>query len=214
MPSDRLDVVMRSGCHFSPPRHAPAGSTEGAPFAPQPRQQPPISSVERCLQAGLIAGILGYAVVAVFFAVESLIEGRSTFDIAALLRGTLFFGTHPGPNEMIIVGPVFPYSGPRLVTFLAAGVFIAWLASNAERAPRVWLVALMLLLFVAAPVMGVPILFEERVQAELSPLIVVIATSLSALAMGMYLWKVNPWLRAAMDERAIDSVNAEADDLQ
>jgi hypothetical protein len=205
VPNDGLDQVGRALRYSTLPRHPSAPAIRGAPFAPEPSKQPETSTVERCLQAGLIAGILGYAVVAVFFAATSMIEGRSPFDVAALLGGTLFFGTHGGPDAMIITGPVLGYSGPRLVTFLAAGVFIAWLASNADRAPRVWLVALMLLLFIAAPVMGVPILFEAQVQAELSPGLVMVATSLAALAMGTYLWKVYPALRAtkqAPDERS------------
>src|SRR5215216_5874881 len=121
-----LDVVARAVFHSSW-RHPSAPAVKRGAVAPEPATQPESSFVERTLQVGLIAGIIGYAVVAVFFASTSRLAGHSSFDIAALLRGTLFFGTHQGPSEMTVTGPVFAYSGPRLVTFLAAGVFIAWL---------------------------------------------------------------------------------------
>jgi len=175
------------------------GSTDAADGAPAASQRSP--QVTRTLappiQTGLIAGMLGYVVAAVFFASIGMIEGRSTFDIATVLRGTLFMGTPTGADAMIVTGPVFAYNGPRLVTFLVAGVLIAWLASVAQRAPQVWLVAFMLLLFVAAPVLGVPTVFELEVQAALPAWVITTAMTVAALAMALYLRHVYPALRGA-----------------
>jgi hypothetical protein len=181
------------------PRYATAisfrNTAGGAPAASQRSAEAEPRAFERTVQAGLITGALGYAVAAVFFTVTGIIEGRSSFDIAALLRGTLFLGTPPSADAVIVTGPVFAYNGPRLVTFLLAGVFIAWLASMTERAPRLSLVSFMLLLFVAAPVLGVPTVFERGVQSQLSPWVITTAMTLATLAMGLYLRQVYPALR-------------------
>ena len=206
MPRQRLNAAVRAA--RGPIQASPSPTN---PIGDPPRRlerpaKPESSRTERLFQAGLVAGTIGYAVAALFFAVAGLLDGQSSFDIATVLRGTLFFGTHAGPDAMVITGPVFDYNGPRLITFLIAGVFITWLASEAERAPQVWLVAFMLLLFVAAPVLGVPTVFEEKVQAELSPWVVTVATSLASLAMAAYLWTVYPTLRVAVrgkDARSI-----------
>ena len=194
MPNHRLSTVVGASPECPPARQSRATPSESA--AGKVESVEPARSVERFLQAGLIAGMIGYMVAAVFFAVTSVLDGQSSFDTASLLRGTLFLGTESGADTMSF-GPVV-YNGPRLVTFLVAGVFIAWLASVAERGPQVWLVAFMLLLFVAAPALGLPTVFEEEVQAELSPLVITAATTLAAAAMGVYLWRSYPSLRAAL----------------
>ena len=193
MPNHRRAVVMGAS-PFCTQASDSADAAGGAPAAAQSSPQVK-RTLEPPIQTGLIAGMLGYVVAAGFFAVTGLMEGSSSFDIATVLRGTLFVGTPAGADAMIVTGPVFAYNGPRLVTFLVAGVLIAWLASNAERAPQVWLMAFMLLLFVAAPVLGVPTLFELEVQAALPPWVITAAMTLAAGAMALYLRHVYPALR-------------------
>jgi hypothetical protein len=195
MPKHRLSTVEGASPECPPARQSPATSHKSSAGKLERVRPVATGSVERFLQAGLIAGIIGYMVAAVIFAVTTVLDGHSSFDTASLLRGTLFLNSEPGADTMSF-GPVV-YNGPRLVTFLVAGVFIAWLASVAERAPQVWLVAFMLLLFVAAPALGLPTVFEKEVQAELSPWVITAATTLAAAAMGVYLWRSYPSLRAA-----------------
>lgn len=198
MPNHKQAVVVGVSPCCAPASDAPAATANGGPVAAGRRRQPETSSVEQSLRTGLIAGSIGYAVAAVFFAVAGALEGRSSFDIATLLRGTLFVGTGSGQDAMVVTEPVVSYNGARLVTFLVAGVFIAWLASIAERAPQVWLVGFMLLLFVAAPVLGLPTVFEKQVQAELSPWVITAAMSLAAIAMAIFLRKACPALRGGV----------------
>lgn len=146
----------------------------------------------------MVAGLVGYAVVALLFAGLNLFQGRSVFYTAALLGADLFYGLER-PSELVIgPGPVLAYNGVHLLAFIAAGFFMRWLAGLAERIPQGWYLVVVLFLIVMPHVFGLPVWFEDPVVAEIPLWYVVVATSLAALAMGGVLLAVHPRLRASM----------------
>lgn len=149
---------------------------------------------------GAAAGLLGYAVVALFFAVLNLIQGRSAFYTAALLGADLFYGLETPADLVIEPGPVFAYNGVHILGFMAVGLFMRWLVGLAERIPQGWYLVLVLFLIVMPHLFGLPIWFETAVVAEISLWYVVLATSAAALAMAGFFLALHPRLRASMRE--------------
>jgi hypothetical protein len=141
-----------------------------------------------------MTGLIGYAVVALFFAVDSVLAGRPPLFTASLLGSALF------PALRGTEAAAIAYNAVHLLTFVAAGVFMAWLAALAERAPQAWYPAALVLLFVGAHVLAVPIWFADDVSAALPLRVVAGVTIVAAAAMAAFLWRARPGLRAGAHE--------------
>jgi hypothetical protein len=85
------------------------------------------------LTQGLVAGLVGYAAVVLFFIVANLVAGRSPFHTAAALGSALFHGLSDPARLVIEPGPVLAMNGLHLVLSLAVGTVVAWLLSETER---------------------------------------------------------------------------------
>lgn len=151
------------------------------------------------LRRGVFAGVIGYAVVALFFALASVLQGRSPFHIANVLGHDLFRGGAQ-PGMPIDAGAVLSYNGVHLIAFLVAGFALAWLAVAAGRAPQGWYFALIAILFVGAHVAALPIWFGQAVQVALPLWLVTVSSTLATAAMCIYLWKATPSVAGAAHE--------------
>lgn len=146
------------------------------------------------------AGLLGYAVVALLFALLNLVQGRSPFYTAALLGADLFYDLDDPSNLVVSPGPVLAYNGVHLLGFLVAGLFMRWLVGIAERIAQGWYLLVVLVLIVLPHVFGLPVWFDGPIRAEVPFWYVVSATSLAALAMGGFLLALHPALRESLRE--------------
>jgi hypothetical protein len=90
------------------------------------------------LTQGLVAGLVSYAAVAVFFLVINVISGRSAFHTAAALGSTLFYGLQDPANLVIEPGPVLAYNGVHLILSIVAGTIASWLLFETERHHFLW----------------------------------------------------------------------------
>lgn len=90
--------------------------------------------LRRTAREGFIAGLIGYAIIVLFFTVLDLVEGRSPFHTAAVL-GTAFSGA-PVDAFRVEPGVVLAYNGLHLLAFLALGFVSARVAAGVERFPR------------------------------------------------------------------------------
>ena len=95
----------------------------------------------RSLLEGLVAGALGYAVVAGFFAFLNLVTGASPFRTPFLIGEVLGAGS-PGPGEA--AGIVLAANGIHLLLSLWLGVVAAWLLQEVEAHHGLWVVVLMI----------------------------------------------------------------------
>lgn len=154
----------------------------------------------RSLLDGLLAGLVGYATVAVLFAALNVAQGRSVFYTAALLGSDLFYGAAAPGDVVVAPGPVLAFNGVHLFLFIAAGIVMAWLAGLAERVPQGWYLVVVLFLVVMPHVFGLPVWFTDPIRAEVPLWYVVVATSAAAVAMTAVLLASRPRLRAALRE--------------
>lgn len=137
---------------------------------------------------GLMAGLIGYAAVALFFAVVNLFAGRSPFHTPALLGSVLFYGLRDPAQLVIEPGPVLAYNGLHLVVFLMIGLVAAFLVFEAELHHYLWYIVFFL--FLAGFLLSIAVV--GALGAELARLLpwwsVLLGNLAWASAMAAYLW--------------------------
>lgn len=152
------------------------------------------------LRRGLIAGLLGAAIVAAWFFVIDLVQQRLFYTPAALGSALFFGASHPG-DVAINTGVVLGYTLVHFAAFIIAGLGAAWLMEAADRHPPALIGVV--LLFVTLEVLSLGIL--SAVAAWLfetvpwwSP---VVANLLAAGVMASYLWAEHPVLQERLSDR-------------
>lgn len=156
----------------------------------------------RVLVEGLVAGLVGYAAVALFYAVVNVWAGRSPFFTVALLGSALVERPGGVVGVEVTAPAVIAYNGMHLFVFLAIGFGAAWLLFEAERYPRFWYPVFFL--FVAAFVysLAAVLVFAAPVAESAFWWSVAGANLAAALAMGVYLWRAHPRLWRELREHA------------
>lgn len=139
---------------------------------------------------GLFAGIIGYAAVALYFALENLLAGQSLFHTAEVLGAPLVAGVAP---EQEAVAAIFAYNGLHLLVFVAVGMVAAWLVTEMERHPLLWYLTFFALCMGFAYDLVLMLLMVGP-SGEPGWLSILAANTLAAVAMGGYLWSVHPGL--------------------
>lgn len=89
----------------------------------------------RSVREGLLAGALGYVVVALFFAVLNLADGGSPFRTAFLIGEAVGAGTGGLDDQ---AGVVLAANGLHLVISLIFGVIAAWIVLEVEHHHVLW----------------------------------------------------------------------------
>jgi hypothetical protein len=155
---------------------------------------------EKLLAQGLVAGIVGYAAVVLFFAVVNVIGGRSPFHTAAALGSVLFYDLQDPARLVIEPGPVLAYNGVHLVLSLVAGMVAAWLLFETERHHFIWY--FVMFAFVAAFMYSLVVI--AIVGAEIAHVVpwwsVVTANVVWLVSLGGYLWFQHRGLMAVLKE--------------
>ena len=151
---------------------------------------------ELIVREGLVAGLLGYAIVALLVGLIDVVQGRSFFFTAAMLGEAVLYGLTDPARVQVWAGPVFAYNGLHLLGFLALGMLGAWLTGLAERGPHLWFLGVVLFLFVVAHAFGAVLLMTEPLRAAMSMWAVALPTLAAVVAMGLFLLRDHPALRA------------------
>lgn len=90
------------------------------------------------LVQGLVAGLIGYVTVAIFFVVENLITGRSPLYTAAVLGQTMFYGGLEPGGVAIEPGPILAYNGVHMIASVIVGLAASFLVFETERHHTLW----------------------------------------------------------------------------
>ena len=149
---------------------------------------------------GLVAGLLGYAAVALFFGVVNVLGGDSFFHTAAVLGHGLLGTDRRVVEAAVEAGPVFAYNGVHLVLFLGFGFAAAWLVEEAERHPVFWYLVFFAFLVGFFYDVALLSLFTLPLGAGEISWVTIVAANLSAgVVMGAYLVRGHPGLRETLE---------------
>ena len=164
----------------------------------QPHVAPAQSRAEELTEIvweGIVAGLIGYATVAILIGVIDVAQGRSFFFTAAMLGEAAFYGLTDPANVVVWPGAVFAYNGVHLLGFLFIGMSAVWLAYLAEKGAELWYVGLVLFLLVVAHACGAVLLLTEGMRAVMPAWVIAVPTLVGLAAMTLYLLVSRPGLR-------------------
>jgi hypothetical protein len=152
------------------------------------------------LVRGLITGLIGAAAVALWFLVLDIARGRPFFTPAAL-GSLLFFGAQSPAEVRVDVATIAGYTVVHLAAFAIVGIVLEWSAVRLERAPGMWLMALLTLIILEGLFIGTVGGLSGWVLGALGVWAIIIANLAAVAAMGAWLWVSHPRLRRqALDE--------------
>jgi len=146
------------------------------------------------LARGAINGLVGAAVVAIWFFVLDLISGNPFRTPAALGAAVLMRAA--GPGEIVVTfGMVAAYTVVHVVAFVIAGVVFVALAEQVERVPAMALLVLLTAILLDGLVLATLGVGAEWVLGTVGSWSVVVANVLAVLAMGWQVWRTHPLLQ-------------------
>jgi hypothetical protein len=151
-------------------------------------------SRSEALRHGLIAGLIGYVVFAVYFAIVNTIEGRSPLYTVNLL-GMALFGIGDPSISTPQLGPVMAYNGLHLVAALLWGTIASVLVLEVDLHPSLWWVVMFL--FIAGLLYSTVVggIVARELAGAVTWAHVVTVNVLAALLSAGYLWLAHPSLR-------------------
>lgn len=158
---------------------------------------------------GIIAGMIGAAIVAVWFMIYDAARGRP-FRTPALLGAAALRGAQDPTVVSSAPGPVVHYTVLHGVVFALIGVLIAYLIAAAQRRPALHLVLFIGLGCFEVSFLAVVARFAPALLTEIAWWAILVANALAAAGMVVYLaarqgrqaWARlvhSPWCRAARE---------------
>ncbi len=151
------------------------------------------------IRQGLVAGIIGAVVVAVWFLIVDSIAGRPLFTPAAL-GSAILNGASGVPGVEFSVATIVGYTLIHIAAFLLAGVLVSTLVTQAERAPYLVFGMILLLVIFETFFIAMVAMLGTWLMQELAWWSVLVGNLLAAVSMGGYMLKVHPKLRAELRE--------------
>jgi len=149
----------------------------------------PESVVERAdrsvLREGAVAGLIGAAVVALWFLVFDIARGKPLLT-PALLGAAVFYGVNTPIGLEIAVGPILGYTLLHGLAFVAFGVVAASLIAASEREPPLFVAFVILFACFEAFFFGVVGALGQSVMGALVWWAILIGNLLASVAMLSY----------------------------
>jgi hypothetical protein len=148
---------------------------------------------------GVVNGLIGAAVVAIWFLIVDLISG-APFRTPAALASALLMGA-AGPGHIVVTfGLVAAYTVVHVAAFVMAGVVFVALAEQAERAPAMSLLVLLTAILLDGLVLATLGVSAQWVLGTIGWWSVIVANFLAVLAMGWHVWRTHPMLQRRLLE--------------
>jgi len=149
------------------------------------------------LTRGLITGLLGAAVVAVFFFFVDLVTGHP-FATPSALGFALLFGPSSHAAYNISLDMVAAYTVVHGMAFVVAGVVFVTIAEQIERSPSLLLLAGMTVIVLEGVVVAALALGAQWALGAWGVWLTLVANFLAVASMGWYVWATHPMLRAKL----------------
>jgi hypothetical protein len=149
-------------------------------------------AVGRIAENGVLAGIVGAAVVAVWFLAVDLVTRGLPFYTPSLLGSIIFAGADASEVTGLNGAAIFAYTGLHGILFLAAGALLAWMFTQFESNPQVGLVLLLLFVTFEAILWGVGVSLVPALAGVVGAWAILVANVASAAAMFAFLLRRHP----------------------
>lgn len=161
----------------------------------EPRERSPAESVtRRVIREGIVAGLIGAAVVALWFLVLDSAVGRPLYTPAAL--GSAFlYGVAAADAVVVSVGTVVGYTLFHIAAFLMFGIVVSALLMQVEKSPPLVFGLIILFVVFETFVIFMIAMLGTWLMDELAWWSILVGNLLAAASMGTYLWRVRPPLR-------------------
>ena len=151
------------------------------------------------LARGVVTGLIGAAVVAVWFLVLDVANG-TPFRTPAALGSALLLGV-AGPGDIVVsIGLVAVYTVMHVAAFIIAGVVFVALAEQVERAPAMALLVLLTAILLEGLFLATIGVGAQWVLGAIGWWSVAVANALAVLAMGWQVWRTHPTLQRRLLE--------------
>jgi hypothetical protein len=152
------------------------------------------------LRRGLMTGLLGATVVAMWFFFLDVLAGAPLTTPAAL-GAALLFGASNADSAALNLGVVAAYTVVHVVAFAIAGVIFVMIAEQIERAPSFAMLAVLTAIVLDAVVVTSLALGAQWVLGTLGIWSVFVGNLLAVASMGWYVWETHPALRHTLRAR-------------
>lgn len=146
------------------------------------------------IRGGLITGLIGAAVVAVFFFLLDLVAGHP-FATPAALGSALLFGAPNVGGVTPNLGVVAAYTVVHLVAFAIAGLVFVMIAEQIERSPSFLLLAAMTVIVLEGVVVAALALGAQWALGAVGMWTALVGNVLAVGSMSWYVWRTHPTLR-------------------
>jgi hypothetical protein len=141
------------------------------------------------LREGIVAGLIGAAIVAVWFLVFDVARGRP-FLTPGVLGSVVFYGVNT-PFTGPALGPILGYTIVHGLAFIAFGVVAATIMAMSEREPALFIGFVVLFACFEAFFFGVLGAFGQSMHGALVRWAVLVGNLLAALGMLWYLFRAH-----------------------
>jgi len=142
------------------------------------------------VREGIVAGLIGAAVVAVWFFVFDLLRGRP-FLTPTLLGSLVFFGVKTPTGLDPALGPILGYTVLHGLAFIAFGVVAATMMAMSEREPTLFVGFVILFACFEVFFFGVLSVLGRAVEAALVWWAVLVGNLLASIAMLWYFFRAH-----------------------
>lgn len=155
------------------------------------------------MRQGLIAGLIGAGLVAIWFLLVDIVEGRA-FSTPALLGSVVFFGARDAAAVVVSFQTVAAYTVIHCLAFVIVGVIVSRLLSDAEKEPSVLAMLLQLFIGLEFGFHAVSALVFTFLSTQLAWFNVAIANLIATSAMGYYFWRKRLVLHRGLFQTPLD----------
>jgi hypothetical protein len=142
------------------------------------------------LREGIVAGLIGAVVVALWFFVFDLLRGRP-FLTPTLLGSFVFFGVNTPVGMQPALGPILGYTVLHGLAFVAFGVMAATMMAMSEREPALFVAFVVLFAAFEVFFFGVLSVLGQGLQAALVWWSVLVGNLLASVAMLWYFFRAH-----------------------
>lgn len=145
-------------------------------------------------QEGIVAGVIGATVIAAWFLLLDIVQGRPLYT-PAVLGTALFKGPAAIESMTVSLETVLVFTWVHFIVFAFLGGVASYLLARAEDSPNLGFGIVLLLVIFMFGFIAVTMAFAEPVLRALAWPAVLAGNVMAAAAMSFYFWRRHPDLR-------------------